>query len=144
MAIAADVGLDVQRLRRDMENPAIEEYLDETIRLARTLGINGTPAFVIGDTLVPGAVDGARLGVDRPGPVRRLPSVGVQFDALASHRCFLRPGHRPDIFPATIPGKLVRPCRPLVRSFSHDPSRMLHGRTNIKAIGAIVGTKASK
>ncbi len=61
MAIAADVGLDVQRLRRDMENPAIEEYLDETIRLARTLGINGTPAFVIGDTLVPGAVDGARL-----------------------------------------------------------------------------------
>ena len=57
MAIAADVGLDDQRLRRDMENPAIEEYLDETIRLARTLGINGTPAFVIGDTLVPGAVE---------------------------------------------------------------------------------------
>ncbi|MYE43754.1 MAG: DsbA family protein, partial [Acidobacteria bacterium] len=25
------------------------------------LGINGTPAFVIGNTLVPGAVDGARL-----------------------------------------------------------------------------------
>ena len=61
MAIAGSVGLDVQRLRRDMENPAIEEYLDETIRLARVLGIGGTPAFVIGDTLVPGAVGGDRL-----------------------------------------------------------------------------------
>ena len=61
MAIAGSVGLDVQRLRRDMEDPAIEEYLDETIRLAQTLGIRGTPAFVIGDTLVPGVVDGARL-----------------------------------------------------------------------------------
>ena len=61
MAIAGSVGLDIQRLRRDMEDPAIENYLDETIRLARVLGIRGTPAFVIGDTLVPGVVGGARL-----------------------------------------------------------------------------------
>ena len=61
MAVAADAGLDVQRLRRDMADPAIEDYLDETIRLARTLGINGTPAFVIGDALAPGAVGGERL-----------------------------------------------------------------------------------
>ncbi len=61
MAMAADAGLDVRRLRRDMADPAIESYLDETIRLARTLGINGTPAFVIGDTLVPGAVGRDRL-----------------------------------------------------------------------------------
>ena len=61
MAIAGSAGLDVQRLRRDMEDPAIENYLDETIRLARVLGIRGTPAFVIGDTLVPGVVGGARL-----------------------------------------------------------------------------------
>ena len=59
--IAAAVGLDVERLRRDMEDPAIAAYLDETARLAQTLGIEGTPAFVIGDTLVPGAVDGAAL-----------------------------------------------------------------------------------
>ena len=61
MAIAGSVGLDVQRLRRDMEDPAIDNYLDETIRLAQVLGIRGTPAFVIGDTMVPGAVDGVRL-----------------------------------------------------------------------------------
>ena len=59
MAIAGRVGLDVARLRRDMADSAIEAYLDETHRLAEALGITGTPVFVIGDTLVPGAV-GAR------------------------------------------------------------------------------------
>ena len=58
---AAAVGLDVERLRRDMDDPAIEAYLEETAQLAAALGIGGTPAFVIGDTLVPGAVDGDRL-----------------------------------------------------------------------------------
>ena len=61
IAIAAGIGLDVERLRRDMEDPAIGAYLDETARLAGTLGIRGTPAFVIGDALVPGAIDGARM-----------------------------------------------------------------------------------
>ena len=61
MAIAGWVGLDVARLRRDMADSAIEAYLDETHRLAKALGITGTPVFVIGDTLVPGAVGGARL-----------------------------------------------------------------------------------
>ena len=59
--IAGAVGLDRERLRRDMEDPAIEAYLDETGRLAQALGIRGTPAFVIGDELIPGAVDAARL-----------------------------------------------------------------------------------
>ena len=61
MGIARSIGLDADRLRTDMEDPAIDRYLDETARLARALGIGGTPAFVIGDALVPGAVDGARL-----------------------------------------------------------------------------------
>ena len=61
MAIAEQVGLDVERLRQEMADPEIAAYLNETQRLARELGITGTPAFVIGNTLVPGAVDGARL-----------------------------------------------------------------------------------
>ena len=61
MAIAEGIALDVERLRRDMADPALEAYLDETYRLATSIGVTGTPAFVIGDTLVPGAVDGARL-----------------------------------------------------------------------------------
>ena len=59
--IGANIGLDVERLRRDMGDPAIEDYLNETAQLAKKLGIRGTPAFVIGETLVPGAVNGTRL-----------------------------------------------------------------------------------
>ena len=59
--IAARTGLDLERLRRDMEDPAIQAYIDETQVLAREIGITGTPAFVVGSRLVPGAVDAARL-----------------------------------------------------------------------------------
>ncbi len=61
IGIAADIGLDIERLRRDINDPAIEGYLDETAQLAEALGIQGTPAFVIGDMLVPGAIDGAEM-----------------------------------------------------------------------------------
>ena len=61
MKIAGQTGLDVRRLQQDMADAEVISYLQDTQRLARELGINGTPAFVIGNTLVPGAVDGARL-----------------------------------------------------------------------------------
>ncbi len=53
--IATRVGLDVDRLRRDMEAPEIRDEINANIRLAQQLGIRGTPAFVIGDEIVPGA-----------------------------------------------------------------------------------------
>ena len=59
--IAGETGLDIERLRRDMEDPTIDAYLEETRALARELGIEGTPAFVVGDTLVPGVIDAAQL-----------------------------------------------------------------------------------
>jgi protein-disulfide isomerase len=61
MQVAAEVGLDVETLRADMADPALDEVFGRNIRLARALGITGTPAFVIGETLVPGAISGARL-----------------------------------------------------------------------------------
>lgn len=61
MSIASDVGLDIEQLKEDMKDPKINAYLDETLQLASSLGIRGTPAFVIGDTLLPGAVDEARM-----------------------------------------------------------------------------------
>lgn len=56
LSLAAEVGLDVKRLRADMEAPAIQEKLRANYRLAEALQIRGTPAFVIGDQLLPGAV----------------------------------------------------------------------------------------
>jgi protein-disulfide isomerase len=54
---AERVGLDWTRLRRDMDDPAVERRIQSNLRLAGALGIEGTPALVIGETLVPGAVD---------------------------------------------------------------------------------------
>ena len=53
--IAAEVGLDVNQLRTDMQAPEIREELNDNIRLAQQLGIRGTPAFIIGDEIIPGA-----------------------------------------------------------------------------------------
>nr|WP_305123378.1 DsbA family protein [Roseomonas sp. GC11] len=56
-AEAQKIGLDWPRLKRDMEDPAIAARLQGNLALARALSIEGTPALVIGGTLVPGAVD---------------------------------------------------------------------------------------
>ena len=56
--MARDLGLDYEKLVKDMKDPAINEQLERNYRLARAIGIHGTPAFVIGDRLVSGAIDG--------------------------------------------------------------------------------------
>jgi protein-disulfide isomerase len=58
---AGHLGLDTARLGKDMDDPAIQRRIDVNLRLARTLGIQGTPALVIGDTLIPGAVETGEL-----------------------------------------------------------------------------------
>jgi len=58
---AERAGLDWTRLKRDMEDPAIQRRIDANLRLAQALRIEGTPALVIGEALVPGAVDLATL-----------------------------------------------------------------------------------
>jgi protein-disulfide isomerase len=61
LRIAGTVGLDVAKLKTDMARGDIDERLKRTIELARVLDIRGTPAFVIGNELIPGAVDAAAL-----------------------------------------------------------------------------------
>src|SRR3954449_6122098 len=53
---AKSVGLDVDRLKRDMQAPEIDAMLKANQQLAALLDIHGTPGFVIGDEIVPGAV----------------------------------------------------------------------------------------
>ncbi len=55
--VARGVGVDVERMMVDMESPEIQAMIARNQALAQRLGITGTPAFVIGDTLVPGAID---------------------------------------------------------------------------------------
>ena len=60
-AAAEEAGLDLDRLRSDMEAPEVGAHIDASMELAEALGITGTPAFVIGDQVVPGAVPGEEL-----------------------------------------------------------------------------------
>ena len=53
---AEAVGLDPDALEAAAESPTIQAHIAESNRLAQALGIRGTPAFVIGDTIIPGAV----------------------------------------------------------------------------------------
>ncbi|MGX9120194.1 DsbA family protein [Mesorhizobium sp. BHbsci] len=54
LTIARQVGLDVEKLKRDMEDPAIEDTLERNRALATDLYITGTPALVLGDEVIEG------------------------------------------------------------------------------------------
>jgi protein-disulfide isomerase len=56
LAAAKEVGLDMTRLEQDIASDEVRETLAESVRLAQSLGINGTPGYVIGDGVVPGAI----------------------------------------------------------------------------------------
>jgi protein-disulfide isomerase len=58
---AERLGLDWPRLRREMDEPAITRRIEANLALARALDIQGTPALVIGDSIIPGAMELAQL-----------------------------------------------------------------------------------
>jgi protein-disulfide isomerase len=61
LAAARGVGLDIDQLLVDMESAEVADHIETSRGLAQSLGFTGTPAFVIGDALVPGAVPLAEL-----------------------------------------------------------------------------------
>ena len=58
---AESVGVDVDRLKRDMAAPEIARALKANTELADALDIRGTPGFIVGNEIVPGAIDLASL-----------------------------------------------------------------------------------
>lgn len=56
-AQAEALGLDGPRLLRDLDDPAIKARLDANLALARQLGIQGTPALIVGKKLFAGMVE---------------------------------------------------------------------------------------
>ncbi|MDP1573523.1 MAG: DsbA family protein [Coxiellaceae bacterium] len=49
MAIAKKTGVDVAKMTKDMDAPAIEKQLKDNFELAQALKVMGTPTFVIGN-----------------------------------------------------------------------------------------------
>lgn len=57
IAVAEEINLDVEQLRTDMQDPAIDAEIERNLALASALRINGTPSFVIGEEVLRGATD---------------------------------------------------------------------------------------
>ena len=57
LKIAAKTGLNAKRLEADMADPKWKGVIAKNRALARELGISGTPGFIVGNELVPGALD---------------------------------------------------------------------------------------
>lgn len=57
LQVAGDAGLDLDRIKSDMKAPEIDALIKRNYDLADGLNIHGTPAFIIGDAMSPGAVD---------------------------------------------------------------------------------------
>jgi protein-disulfide isomerase len=62
MAVAKEIGLDMARLEKDLKSDEIDKTLQESLKLAEALGLNGTPSYVINNDVVIGAVGLTTLG----------------------------------------------------------------------------------
>jgi protein-disulfide isomerase len=54
--VAADVGLDADAIKARLKEPVIAETINESYTLAQSLGINGTPSYVLQNDVIIGAV----------------------------------------------------------------------------------------
>lgn len=74
---AKSAGLDVDKLKKDMDDPAIQKSIEANLKLGTDIGVRGTPMFIFNDRIYPGAipsydqlkkqVEDARAAVKQPG-----------------------------------------------------------------------------
>jgi protein-disulfide isomerase len=80
MQIAATVGLDVEKLQQDMASDSVSQTLEGMRQQASSLGISGTPAFIINGQLVNGWIPEqveAALAAAAPGAAARSGAGGT-------------------------------------------------------------------
>ena len=56
LAVAKEIGLDMARSRSDMASEEVKTTIDENLKLAESVGLTGTPSYVIGSDVLVGAV----------------------------------------------------------------------------------------
>jgi protein-disulfide isomerase len=59
--VAASAGLDIEQVKTDMKSAEVDDIIQRNLDLAQALEIRGTPAFIIGSEMVPGAIDIATM-----------------------------------------------------------------------------------
>ncbi len=60
-AIAKELNLDYPTMEKDANSKEIRAIIEKNTQVARSLSIQGTPAFIVGDTLIPGYIDADAL-----------------------------------------------------------------------------------
>ncbi|MDR7229592.1 protein-disulfide isomerase [Caulobacter sp. BE264] len=71
LRIAKGLGIDMDKAKAVGESQAITQHLADTEALARALNLSGTPAFIVGDTLVPGAdINALKLAIEQTRAAR--------------------------------------------------------------------------
>jgi protein-disulfide isomerase len=55
LKIGARLGLDVEKLKQDMGSPEVDKAIEEARALANKLAVQGTPFYLVGDRILPGA-----------------------------------------------------------------------------------------
>ena len=61
LAAAKEAGLDIERIKKDMNSPEVDATLQESAELAEALKVSGTPTYVLADQVIPGALPYERL-----------------------------------------------------------------------------------
>lgn len=56
LAVAKEMGADMDKLQKDMAKPETRQSIQEVMQIADSLQLSGTPSFVVGDDVVVGAV----------------------------------------------------------------------------------------
>ncbi len=56
LKVAKDTGLDLEKLKKDMDDESIEKIVKANLELGSQIGARGTPTFVIGEQVYPGAM----------------------------------------------------------------------------------------
>ncbi len=59
--VAKEAGADIERLKKDMDSAQTKAVIEDTVALGDRLGLTGTPAFILADEVVFGAVGQAAL-----------------------------------------------------------------------------------
>ena len=55
LQIATKLGLDMDKLKKDMASPEVQKEIEKSEALAKKMGVNGTPHFLVGNRAIPGA-----------------------------------------------------------------------------------------
>lgn len=57
LSVAKSVGLDTEKLKKDMQDESVSKQVQASIDLGTEIGARGTPMFVIGEEVYPGAME---------------------------------------------------------------------------------------